>query len=228
MPEYSIVTPVHNEEESLEIFLGEVRAAMDSLRSLYEIIFVNDGSTDRSKEILQKFQQQWPHIVRMVDLPVRSGQTFAMKSGVQAATGQIIITIDADLQNDPADIPRLLAKMREGYDVVCGWRKARQDKPLKACLSKGGNLLQRLLTGLNVHDVSCTLRVYKRECFPKIGLNWEGQHRFIPLILSLHGFRVGEIVSHHRRRQFGYTKYNHRRIMKVGIDFFRILIFRGK
>ena len=110
----------------------------------------------------------------------------------------------------------------------CGWRKARQDTFLKAVFSKLGNILQRMFTGLTIHDVACTLRAYKASWAAKIPLNWEGQHRFIPLSLSLQGCRIGEIVAHHRERKFGYSKYSHKRIFKVVVDFFRILKTRGK
>jgi len=142
--------------------------------------------------------------------------------------GNVAVTLDADLQNDPADIPKLLKKMEEGYDCVCGWRKSRQDTLLKAGLSKFGNIMQRLLTGMRIHDVSCTLRAYRKECVPDIALNWEGQHRFIPLSLSLQGYKIGEIVSNHRKRQFGSTKYSHKRIFRVVSDFFKILKTKGK
>jgi len=228
MIEYSIVIPVYNEEESLSLLFDEMKRAMDPLQKFYQIIFVNDCSSDRSPHILKGFQEMAPDVVEVINLPQRSGQTFAMKKGLEAAEGNIVVTLDADLQNDPSDIPRLLEKMNEGYDVVCGWRKARQDKRLKAILSKIGNILQRIITGMTIHDVSCTLRAYKKECVRKIPLNWKGQHRFIPLCLSLQGYRAGEIISHHRLRQFGHSKYSHKRIFRVMMDFFRILMAGGK
>lgn len=225
---YSIVIPLYNEEKSLKPLLGEVLAAAAPLKNVYEIIFVNDGSCDRSSQILEEFARQLPEVIRVVHLKTRSGQTFALREGFQKARGEIIITMDADLQNDPADIPGLLEKMREGYDCVCGWRKEREDTPLKAGLSKLGNISQRMLTRLKIHDVSCTLRVYRRECLKNLRLEREGQHRFIPLMLFLEGHKIGEIVSRHRRRQFGKTKYNHRRIFRVAGDFLKILSARTK
>ncbi len=226
--DYSIVVPVYNEEKSLEPLLTEIQKAMDPLERPYEVIFVNDYSSDGTTTILEDFQKAYGERVRVLTLLRRSGQTEAMRKGMSAARGEIIITLDADLQNDPADIPRLLRKMEEGFDCVCGWRKARQDRWLKARLSKLGNILQRLLTRLTIHDVSCTLRAYKRSCVPRIPLNWEGQHRFIPLALALQGFRVGEIIAHHRQRRFGHTKYSHKRIFRVIFDFFRVLFARGR
>ena len=221
-PRYSIVIPVYNEEDSLKELFAEIMKAMTKCQP-YEIIFVDDCSSDRSREILENFKKEFFEIVRVVRLSRRTGQTLALRQGLEMAKGEVVVTLDADLQNDPADIPKLFETMKEGYDCVCGWRKARQDTPLKAGLSKFGNVLQRLLTGLKIHDVSCTLRVYQRKALSKIALEWEGQHRFIPLMLSLKGCLVGEIISHHRQRKYGYTKYSHKRIGRVIVDFFRIL-----
>lgn len=226
--DYSLVIPVYNEEGSLELLWAEILQAMTPLCCAYEIVFVNDGSTDGSLAFLKKFEGQLPEVVRVIDFFPRGGQTRALRQGLDAAQGSVVITLDADLQNDPADIPQILEKMKEGYDCVCGWRRNRQDTPLKAGLSKVGNILQRWLTGMTIHDVSCTLRAYRKECVGKIPLQWEGQHRFIPLSLSLQGCKVGEIVSHHRKRSFGHTKYSHKRIFKVMLDFFRVLRARGR
>ena len=225
--DYSIVIPIFNEEESLRPLFNEIKAAMAICTGSYEIIFVNDGSSDQSASLLNGFLQEQSAIVKVIGLQ-RQGQTKALKEGIAQAQGNIVVTLDADLQNDPADIVRLIAKMKEGYDCVCGWRKSREDTFLKSILSKTGNVLQRLITGLAIHDVSCTLRAYKRQWAMKIPLNWEGQHRFIPLSLSLQGCKITEIVSHHRQRQFGISKYSHKRIFKVIIDFFRILQAKGR
>ena len=225
---YSVVIPVYNEEDSLSALVREIRQTMDTLQEIYEIIFVNDGSTDRSRLILESLRKECAVPIRIIDQQRRSGQTLALRRGLEESLGAIVITLDADLQNDPADIPKLLAKMAVGYDVVCGWRKQRQDQALKTSLSKLGNIFQRVLTGLNIHDVSCTLRAYQRKCIMKIPLNWDGQHRFIPLSLSLQGYRVGEIVVHHRPRKYGFSKYSHRRIFKVIKDFFRVVAQRGR
>jgi len=224
---YSLIVPVYNEEESLEPLFTEVQHTMTSLGS-YEIIFIDDCSSDRSVHILRDFEKKYPDVIRILTLTERSGQTKALRQGLDIAGGDFVITLDADLQNDPADIPKLLMKMAEGYHCVCGWRKSRNDKLLKAILSKLGNFVQRLFTGLKIHDISCTLRAYKRECVEMIPLNWEGQHRFIPLSLSLQGFKIGEIVSNHRKRRFGESKYTHKRIFKVMVDFLNILKRKGK
>ena len=228
MVRYSIVIPVYNEEESLKSLFAELLQVMTPLNEPYEVVFINDCSSDRSLSIMENFQKEFPEAVRIINLPKRNGQTYGLRKGLDSAKGEIAVTLDADLQNDPADIPKMIKKMKEGYDCVCGWRKARQDTLLKAGLSKFGNVLQRLFTGMKIHDVSCTLRIYKRECVGKIALNWEGQHRFIPLSLSLQGYRVGEIVSNHRLRRFGITKYSHKRIFRVITDFFKVLKARGR
>lgn len=225
---YSIVIPVHNEEDSLKPLFEELLRVMTPLNRPWEVIFINDGSTDRSDQIMAEFRDQFPEAVKLITLPGRLGQTHALRQGLNAAKGEYVITLDADLQNDPADIPAMLTKMNEGYDCVCGWRKARQDTFLKAGLSKFGNVLQRAFTGMKIHDISCTLRAHKRKCVDKIPLNWEGQHRFIPLCLSLQGYRIGEIISNHRLRKHGATKYSHKRIFRVMTDFFRVLRAKGR
>ena len=229
MTAYSVVIPVYNEEESLPVLFQELFAVMTEMGKPFEILFVNDGSSDRSAEVIDGFVVEHPQDVRVIHLNQRNGQTFALKQGLDAAKGEVVVTLDADLQNDPADIPQLIAKLEdENLDVVCGWRRARKDRLLKAVFSKFGNFLEQMLTGLTVHDVSCTLRVYKRSCIDKIALNREGMHRFIPLSLVLQGCRAGEIESNHRLRKFGRSKYGHQRILKVVIDFFRLLASRGR
>lgn len=223
----SFVVPVYNEEESLNPLFDELLKVGNSIGS-FECVFVNDCSNDRSKEIINGFKKQYADLVQTIHLDQRSGQTFAMRQGIDRTKGSVICTLDADLQNDPNDIPRMMDKLKENYDCVCGWRKNRQDKPIKAFFSKFGNILQRSITGLTIHDVSCTLRVFNRNVADKIALNREGQHRFIPLSLALQGYKVGEIVSNHRQRQYGYTKYSHKRFVNVVLDFFRMLKSKGK
>ena len=227
MAEYSIVVPVFNEQESLEALFGELVRALDALPGSWEVVFVNDCSSDRSPELLGELYASRPEKVRIINLTRRGGQTNALRVGFEAAAGDVVVTLDADLQNDPADIARLLEKMAQGYDVVCGWRRDRKDPYVKRFLSKLGNIFQRLLTGTAIHDISCTLRAYRLPCVRQLSLTWEGQHRFIPLMLSKKGYTIGEIVSHHRARRFGISKYSHRRIGKVIIDFLRIL-FSGR
>ncbi len=226
MIDYSIVIPVYNEEGSLRPLLEEIIQAVGGLNRSYEVIFINDYSSDASTDILEEFVQKFPEIVRVITLTQRTGQTIAMRKGLDKSSGQIVVTLDADLQNDPADILKLFVKMEEGYDCVCAWRKARQDTPFKAGMSKFGNGVQRLFTGMKIHDISCTLRAYKKHCVDKIPLIWEGQHRFIPLCLFLQGFKVSEIISNHRQRKYGHSKYSYKRVFRVAFDFFKILAVR--
>ncbi|MBF0385736.1 MAG: glycosyltransferase family 2 protein [Candidatus Omnitrophica bacterium] len=225
---YSVVIPVFNEQYSLGLLFCELLNVLTPLKVPYEIIFVNDCSDDQSGMTLDRFSREFPEAVKLVNLTQRSGQTEALRAGLQESCGKTIFTLDADLQNDPADIPKLIKELNKGFDCVCGWRKSRYDTKLKTLLSKLGNIMQRAITGLQIHDVSCTLRAYKRECLSSVPLNWPGQHRFIPLSLSLSGYKISEIESNHRKRRFGASKYSHKRIFKVIMDFFRILSERGK
>jgi len=227
-PFYSLVIPVFNEQDSLDILTREIIAVTSRLDHPAEIVFIDDESSDQSRAIMQRLSEEFSGTVRWLAMPGRCGQTAALRQGLKSSKGQILITLDADLQNDPQDIPDMLTKLNAGYDVVCGWRKARHDKPLKAVLSKMANLVQRRLTGLPVHDISCTLRVYKRTCIRRLELDWEGQHRFIPLILAFQGFRLDEVEAHHRSRRFGASKYTHKRVFKVVRDFLRIYRNRKK
>ncbi len=224
----SVVMPVYNEEDSLKDLFSELLHEFASDHRGYEIIFVNDGSTDASLTIMQEFKAQFPEAVRIIALNKRKGQSFAMKQGFDASKGEVIVSLDSDLQNNPADISKLLRKLNEGYDCVCGWRKLRRDTFLKSFLSKTGNWFQRLFTGLKVHDLSCTLRVYKRQCINQVNLKSEGLHRFIPLDLYLKGFKIGEVITEHRDRRHGISKYNHKRVFKVMKDFFQIIQNKAK
>lgn len=226
--DFSVVVPVYNEEDSLEPLFKEIQLTFKNIAGVYEVVFVDDCSDDNSPKILKSMKEQFPQIVNVITLGQRSGQTFGLRKGLDESKGNIVFTLDADLQNDPADFPKLINKLKEGYHCACGWRKSRQDTMLKAGLSKFGNVLQRIFTGMVIHDVSCTLRAYNRECIKNIALNWEGQHRFIPLSLSLQGYKIGEVISNHRLRKFGYTKYSHKRIFRVIVDFFKVLAARGR
>ena len=225
----SVILPVYNEEGSLKPLYEEMKDVFQRFDHLYEIIFVNDGSTDNTPQILESFHKADPAHVRIITQTQRQGQTQALKSGFGQAQGEYVFTLDADLQNDPQEIGFMLKILKDrDLDCICGWRQARRDTFLKAKLSKLGNILQRLLTGLRVHDVSCTLRGYHRRVLDKIPLNWEGQHRFIPLSLALQKAKIDEVITNHRPRVFGESKYHHKRIFRVMIDFFRVLLTGGR
>ncbi|MEM4254061.1 MAG: glycosyltransferase family 2 protein [Candidatus Woesearchaeota archaeon] len=214
--EYSVVLPVYNEEGNINPLYAELTPVMHSLGNPYEIIFVDDGSTDHTFSVLRSLAQRDKR-VRIVKFRRNFGQTAALDAGIKQSKGKILITLDADLQNDPKDIPRLLEKMKEGYDVVSGWRAKRKDAFSKKVFSKLANRLRRWLTGESIHDAGCTLKVYKRECFDNLTLYGE-MHRYITTVLKYRGFKIGELSVNHRPRKFGKTKYNFKRIFKGFFD----------
>ena len=215
--EVSIVIPLLNEAENLADLYGRLKAAMDSLDRSVELILVDDGSTDNSYSLLIEIQREDPR-VRVIRLRRNFGQTAAFSAGFDLAYGQIIITMDGDLQNDPADIPLLLKKMDEGYDIVSGWRINRQDVFLTRRLpSQMANALISRVTGVHLHDYGCSLKAYRREIVKNIHLYGE-LHRFIPAIASWMGVRVAEVPVTHHARQYGRSKYGLNRTVKVFLD----------
>ncbi|MCE9616325.1 MAG: glycosyltransferase family 2 protein [Lentisphaerae bacterium] len=213
----SIVVPVYNERESVEVLCTQVHAALDKLGRPYEVILVDDGSTDGTWETLTTLSAKYPHL-RLIRFRGNFGQTAAMSAGFHAARGDVVITLDADLQNDPADIPLLLAKMGEGFDVVSGWRKDRQDPFINRRLpSMLANGLISCITGVSLHDYGCTLKAYRRSVIQDVHLYGE-MHRFIPALCSWVGATVGEVPVNHRARQFGKSKYGISRTFRVVLD----------
>ncbi len=213
----SIVVPVLNEEESLPLLHQRLTEVLAPSGYRYEIILVDDGSTDGSFEIMRRLQAQDEHL-RVVRFRRNYGQTAAFAAGFDRARGDVVITLDADLQNDPADIPALLARMAEGYDVVSGWRVDRQDRFLDRRLpSLLANGLIRLATGVHIHDYGCSLKAYRREVLADIRLYGE-LHRFIPALAHAAGARVTEIPVRHHPRRYGRTKYGLSRTIKVLLD----------
>ncbi len=204
--EYSVVIPIYNEEKSLLPLYYSIRNVMSEIKYPYEIIFINDGSTDNSLDILKSISSKSNDVI-LVNLTENYGQSTAMQAGFDFSTGKIIITIDGDLQNDPRDIPRLLDKMRQGYDVVCGWRHDRHDPFLKRISAKIANVFRRLFWKEKIHDVGCTLRVYLRRTLKDIHL-YRHRHRFLTFILLRKGFKIGEIKIKHHPRRFGKSKYS--------------------
>jgi len=217
MTEISVVIPVLNEEENIPELYSELRDVLEKLNKPYEIIFIDDGSTDNSFKILKEIHEK-DNKVKVIKFRRNFGQTPAISAGFDHATGSIIITMDSDLQNDPKDIPKLLEKINEGYDVVSGWRADRKDPFLtKKIPSKISNWLTRRLTGVDIHDFGCTLKAYRGEVLKDVKLYGE-MHRFIPAIVSWKGFKVSEIPVEHHSRKFGKTKYGTWRIMKGFLD----------
>jgi len=213
----SVVVPIYNEEESIPLLLEQLRSALKQLNSRYEIIAVDDGSHDDGAAILKRYAAENPEL-RIVRLRRNSGQTAAIMAGVDRARGKVIVTIDADLQNDPADIDKLVRKLDEGYDVVSGWRKDRQDHAIRRnFVSRVANRLISWVTGIHLHDYGCTLKAYRRDIISDVRLYGE-MHRFIPIYAQWLGARVTEIEVKHHPRVFGHSNYGLARTIKVVLD----------
>lgn len=213
----SFVIPVYNEASSLPILHEEMIEACSKLKKTYEIIFVDDGSWDDSFIVLKKIQKKDP-TVKIIKLRKNFGQTAALAAGFDHANGEIIITLDADLQNDPKDFGILIKKIKEGYDIICGWRHKRKDKLLTRRLpSSIANWLISAFTRVKLHDYGCTLRAFRKDVIKNIKLYGE-LHRFIPAIASHMGVSVAEVKVHHRPRQHGKSKYGLIRFIKVILD----------
>jgi glycosyltransferase involved in cell wall biosynthesis len=202
----SVVIPVFNEEGNLEVLHREIKETCDALGRSYEVIFVDDGSRDGSFRVLSSLQKK-DRRVKVLRLRKNFGQTAALSAGFDYARGQVVVSLDADLQNDPHDIPQLLAKIEEGYDIVNGWRRKRKDRfitrRLPSILANG--LIARI-TGIKLHDFGCTLKAFRGEVIKSIRLYGE-LHRFIPAIASNIGVRIAEIPVNHRPRRRGKSKY---------------------
>ena len=220
-PEISIFLPVFNEEPNLRLLHAKLDEALQQLGRTAEIIYVDDGSTDGSLNVLRELARLDPRI-RVIALRRNYGQTPAMAAGIDAARGEVLIPMDADLQNDPADIARLLEKIDEGYDVVSGWRKNRQDKLItRKFPSMIANRMISWIGGVPLHDYGCSLKAYRRESLADVHLYGE-MHRFIPIYASWSGARVTEIPVEHHARTMGKSKYGLSRTIKVVFDLMTI------
>ncbi len=216
-PDVSVVIPLYNEEENIPLLYKELYDVFKKQPCSYEILFVNDGSSDKSASVLKEVQDKDSHIV-VINLRRNFGQTAGLSAGFDHARGKVIITMDGDLQNDPADIPKLLAKIEEGYDVVAGWRFKRKDPFISRRLpSIIANKIISATTGVKLHDYGCTLKAFKREVVEHIELYGE-MHRFIPAIASGFGISLAEIAVNHRPRRFGTSKYGITRTFRVILD----------
>lgn len=218
---YSVIIPVYNESANILPLYHELKIVMDGLKKSYEMIFIDDGSTDSSFNAIRELHNRDKN-VRAIRFRRNFGQTAAICAGFHDARGKIIITIDGDLQNNPHDIPRLLQKIEKGYDVVSGWRFDRKDPKFgKRLPSKLSNRLARRFTGLNLHDFGCTLKAYRREAVEDIELYGE-MHRYIPAIVAWRGYSISEVVVDHRSRQRGRTKYGTERLLRGFLDLLNI------
>jgi dolichol-phosphate mannosyltransferase len=216
----SVVVPVYNEEENLPVLIPQMAEVLNPLGKTYEMIFVDDGSTDNSRRVLKEMIPRYPEI-RILGFKRNCGETAAGAAGLREARGAVVITIDADLQNDPGDIPTMLEYLRE-YDMVTGWREKRDDPWIKRVTSKIANQIRNRLSGETIRDSGCTFRAYKRECLQDLKL-YKGMHRFMPTLVKMEGFRVIEIPVAHHPRKFGVTKYTTWNRMWVAlIDLFAV------
>ena len=219
-PYLSVVVPLYNEEGNVAKLHEKILAACLKLQKSFEIIFIDDGSSDGTAKDCAGLRP-----LKLIRFRKNYGQTAGFDAGIKEATGDIIITMDGDLQNDPADIPLLLGKINEGYDVVSGWRWQRKDDFFKKLSSRMANLMRKILVEDNIHDSGCSLKAYKRECFNNVDLFGE-MHRFMPAILQFDGYKVGEVKVNHYPRVHGKTKYNWKRGMRAIADMLSIWFWR--
>jgi glycosyltransferase involved in cell wall biosynthesis len=222
MPDLSLIIPVFNEAENLSLLYDSIKQALSSIKQDWEVIFVDDGSTDNSVHVLESLIEEDPDQIRVVVFRRNFGQTAAISAGIDHACGEIIVLLDADLQHDPADIPRLLAKLDEGYDLVSGWRKDRKDNRLTRTIpSNLANWLISWVTGVHLHDYGCTLKAYRRDVLGGFRLYGE-MHRFIPVFAHSVGARITELPVSHHSRKFGKANYGLDRTAKVILDLFTV------
>jgi glycosyltransferase involved in cell wall biosynthesis len=217
LPHISVVVPLYNEEDNVEPLCAAVRAALDPGHSSYELLLVDDGSTDATVLRVDE-QARRDGRVRALHLVHNAGQTAAMAAGFAHARGRVIVSMDGDLQNDPADIPMLVRRLDSGYDVVCGWRKERQDRWLSRKIpSRVANRMIAWITGIPIHDNGCSLKAYRAEVIRSLNLYSE-MHRFLPALSSMTGARIAEVVVRHHPRLRGQSKYGIARTFKVLAD----------
>jgi glycosyltransferase involved in cell wall biosynthesis len=219
--ELSVVIPVFNEREALEGLLDEVTTACDSMGRRWEVVVVDDGSTDGSGELVERIAQASEH-VRLIQLRRNFGKSAALRAGFDQTNGSVVVTIDGDGQDDPAEIPALVAKLEDGYDVVSGWKQQRRDPPVKRWGSRIFNRLTARLSGVPLHDVNCGLKAYRGPAVRSLELYGE-QHRFIPVLGFQRGWRVAELPVHHRPRRHGHSKFGPERYARGLLDLFGVL-----
>ena len=213
----SIVVPIYNEEESLPFLVNQLLEVLQPMEETFELVLVNDGSSDNSADVIRKLSFDIPELVGVL-LRKNYGQTAAMAAGFDISSGEIVVTLDGDLQNDPADIPLLVNKIRDGFDLVSGWRYRRQDAAISRKLpSKIANRLIGKVTGVRLNDYGCSLKAYRKEVLTDMRLYGE-LHRFLPVLANIEGARITEVKVNHRARQFGSSKYGIDRTFRVLMD----------
>ena len=214
--EISVVVPVFNEEENLPILLSRLVEVLNGLHQPFEMIFVDDGSSDGSRKVLKEMINQYPPL-RLIGFKGNRGLSTALLAGMREARGDILVTLDSDLQNDPADIPKLLREL-DHYDMATGWRQKREDPWLKKISSRIGNAVRNRLSGEHIQDSACTLRAFRRECIQDIWV-FNGMHRFLSTLVKMGGYKIIEVPVSHHPRKFGKSKYNIRnRMVRSFID----------
>ena len=218
----SIIIPVYNEEGSIAALHTELISVLTKLSIPFEIIFVDDGSTDQTLRVLKTLRP-----VRIISFARNFGKSQALQAGFHAAKGEYVFTMDGDLQDDPNEIPHFIESLEQNHvDLVCGWKKQRLDDPIKRFVSRVANALTRFFTGTSVHDMNCGFKLYRKEVVKTVSL-YGDMHRYIPAIAAAHGFRISEVAVHHRKREFGVSKYgNFRRFFKSFFDFITLLLVR--
>lgn len=217
----SVVIPLYNEEESLKELHQQLRSTLQRLDARYELLFIDDGSTDKSFQVLRDLKRIDGR-VKIIRFRRNYGKSAALAVGFEKALGTYVITMDADLQDDPAEIPSLIRKLEEGYDLVSGWKKKRNDPLTKRLPSKFFNFITRLMTGITIHDFNCGLKAYRQEVVKTVEVYGE-LHRYVPVLAHYAGFHVGELVVQHRARKYGKTKFGLGRFWKGFLDLVTIM-----
>ena len=220
MKSITVIIPVYNEVESLQELHNELSSVL-SANDYYELLFIDDGSSDGSIELLKELANTDDHI-KVIQFYRNYGKVAALAEGFKMSTGDYIVTLDADLQDDPAEIPNLVAKLEEGYDLVSGWKKTRHDPWTKRLPSKFFNFVTRLMTGVKIHDFNCGLKIYRQSVVKTVEI-YGGRHRYIPALAGQKKFKVSEIIVNHRARKFGVTKYGGSRLFHGFFDLLTIL-----
>jgi glycosyltransferase involved in cell wall biosynthesis len=222
----SIVIPVYNEDDNLPALLGKISAVLPRINGPVEILLIDDGSSDNSLSVMNGLKKVYP-MIRILKLGRNCGQSAAFDCGFRAARGDIIVTLDADLQNDPEDIPRLLEKLK-ACDMAYGWRRNRKDPFLKLISSRIANFVRNAVTGENIKDTGCSLKAYKRHCLNNIKL-YDGMHRFLPTLVQLEGLRIEEVEVSHSPRKYGKSKYNIRkRLVRPFLDLLAVAWMKNR
>ncbi|MGM0568245.1 MAG: glycosyltransferase family 2 protein [Elusimicrobiota bacterium] len=216
----SIVIPLYNEEHSLPVLIGRIKNVMHEIHIPYEVILINDGSTDNSKEVIKKLAEHNKQI-KYLSFNKNFGKAVSLNEGFKLAKGSLVITMDADLQDKPEEIPVLLEKLKEGYDLVSGWKKNRKDQLEKRLPSKLFNYVIGNVTGLKIHDYNCGFKLYRREVIESLNLYGE-MHRYIPALAHWKGFRIAEVEVKHSSRKYGKSKYGIKRYMHGLFDFMTV------